>query len=195
MKTTTFYIYEVPGHKNGCTTEWQKRSQYNFSMYGVWPILIETYNYPDEPEYWQIVGDREWELAEKNGYSKGQHYRHAREQRILGVRKNVESGQASELGKIYGKIYGGINLPPKTFEHQSNAGKIGGLKNIEEKTKILLQHRPTWSHTSKFRNKEKVLYNAKNNGGTGKIRDCIYCGRSMNLMNIGRHENICKQKQ
>jgi hypothetical protein len=126
MKTTTFYIYEVPGHKNGCTTEWQKRSQYNFSMYGVWPILIETYNYPDEPEYWQIVGDREWELAEKNGYSKGAHYKPAREQRKIAQRIGAPLGGSANTQKqkaaksIMGK------LSCSNSKHQSNAGKAGG---------------------------------------------------------------------
>jgi len=109
-----FYIYEVPGHKNGCTTQLNKRSNQNLNKYGIMPILIETYNYPDEPEYWQIVGDREWELAEMNGYSKGQHYRIAREQRILagksgGSKKSESKTIASrQNGALGGKLGGHI---------------------------------------------------------------------------------------
>ena len=79
----TFYIYEVIGHKNGATIEWDKRSRENFEKYGIMPILIETMEGPNEPEFWQIVGDREWELAEQNGYPKGEHYRSAREKRPI----------------------------------------------------------------------------------------------------------------
>ena len=83
---TTYYIYEVPGHKNGATIQWDKRSDENFETYGIQPILIETMEGPNEPEFWQIVGDREWELADQNGYPKGEHYRVAREKRILAGR-------------------------------------------------------------------------------------------------------------
>jgi len=78
---TTYYIYEVPGHKNGATNDWDKRSNENFETYGIQPILIETMEGPNEPEFWQIVGDREWELADQNGYPRGTHYRVAREKR------------------------------------------------------------------------------------------------------------------
>ena len=71
---TTFYIYEVRGHKNGATMDWHNRCEYNFAMYGVQPVLVEIMEGPDTPDFWQIVGDREWELAEENGYPKGIHY-------------------------------------------------------------------------------------------------------------------------
>jgi hypothetical protein len=76
-------------------------------------------------------------------------------------------------------------------DHQSNAGKIGGKSKSEAKIKHILEVRQTWAETSKYRDPKKVLYNAKHNGGTGKVRDCIYCGRTINLMNIGRHEAKC----
>ena len=78
---TIYYIYEVPGHKNGATMQWDKRSNQNFDKYGIRPVLIETMEGPNEPEFWQIVGDREWELADLNGYPRGTHYRVAREKR------------------------------------------------------------------------------------------------------------------
>ena len=123
MKTTTFYIYEVPGHKNGCTQDWKNRSQYNFQRYNIMPVLVETYNYPDEAEYWQIVGDREWELAEKNGYAKGPHYRIAREQRILAQKIGCISG-----GKIQGPILGKINVESG---HMANIRILANQKNQE----------------------------------------------------------------
>ena len=79
----TYFIYEVPGHKNGATNQWEKRSRQNFNKYGVMPIVIETMEGPNEPEFWQIVGDREWELADQNGYPRGEHYRAARERRPI----------------------------------------------------------------------------------------------------------------
>ena len=36
---------------------------------------------PNTPEMWQVVGDREWELADEYGYPRGVHYRIAREKR------------------------------------------------------------------------------------------------------------------
>lgn len=75
---TTFYIYEVPGVKNGATKEWEQRCESNFSKYNLQPILIETMTGPDTEDFWQVVGDREWELADLNGYDRGTHYRVAR---------------------------------------------------------------------------------------------------------------------
>lgn len=74
-------------------------------------------------------------------------------------------------------------------------GKIGGKSKSKVKIDALLNNRVTWATTHKYRDKETVLYNAKHNGGTNKHRDCQYCGRTINLMNIGRHENICKIKK
>ncbi len=73
----------------------------------------------------------------------------------------------------------------------SKAGKIGGKVRYKQDPNHILRIRPTWAETSKFRDRSKVLYNAKHNGGTNKHRDCIHCGRTVNLMNIGRHEVKC----
>ena len=73
--STTFYIYEVPGHKAGATKNWKGRSRANFNKYSIEPILLETMEGPDTEEFWQVVGDREWELADQyNGYKRGEHY-------------------------------------------------------------------------------------------------------------------------
>ena len=107
MENKIFYIYEVKGIKNGCTTEWDIRSEQNFKRYNITPVIVETYEYPNTAEYWQIVGDREWELAELNGYPKGTHYRVAREKRIVGSRIAgkiaVESGQLKSVCSMGGK--------------------------------------------------------------------------------------------
>ena len=69
-----YYIYEVPTRKNGATHQWEKRRAYNFNQYQIEPIIVETMEGPDTPEYWQVVGDREWYYADQNGYPKGEHY-------------------------------------------------------------------------------------------------------------------------
>tara|TARA_R110001632_G_scaffold92210_1_gene197207 strand:- start:390 stop:944 length:555 start_codon:yes stop_codon:yes gene_type:complete len=69
-----YYIYEVPGEKNGATINWDIRFKYNFNRYQIEPILVETMEGPNTPEYWQVVGDREWYYADLNGYPRGQHY-------------------------------------------------------------------------------------------------------------------------
>ncbi len=94
---TTFYIYEVPGVKNGATNQWDKRSQQNFNAYGIMPVIVETMEGPNEPEFWQVVGDREWELADQNGYPKGTHYRVAKELRRRQGLVNVESGHMDRM--------------------------------------------------------------------------------------------------
>jgi len=71
----TFYIYEVVGDKNGATKNWKTRFSQNFSKYHIQPILIETMEGPDTEDMWQLVGDREWELADQNGYDRGEHYK------------------------------------------------------------------------------------------------------------------------
>ena len=95
---TTFYIYEIPGHKNGATINWDKRCYENVRTYGITPILIETMQGLNTPEFWQIVGDREWELADQNGYPRGTHYRVAREKRIQANLKGAHLGGAAHKG-------------------------------------------------------------------------------------------------
>ena len=118
-----FYIYEIPGRKNGATIDFKGRSEYNFNKYNIQPILIETMEGPDVEEFWQVVGDREWELADLNGYDRGTHYRVIRIRAAIGQpraavlggyvtgRKHAESGHIQRLqkencaagGKVRGK--------------------------------------------------------------------------------------------
>jgi hypothetical protein len=139
MEATTFYIYEIPGIKNGATKEWQKRSQENFEKYNITPVLIETLVYPDTPEYWQIVGDREFELADMNEYSKGTHYRIARERRILS-------------GRIAGAITGGHNY---SHEARSKGGKAKRKLTMDQAIRIK-ELRATGNYTI---NKLAEMYN------------------------------------
>ena len=83
----TYFIYEVPGIKNGATKNWESRSRRNHNLYNIDCILIETMEGPDTEEMWQIVGDREWELADQNGYPRGDHYKDIR---IKGSKHNID---------------------------------------------------------------------------------------------------------
>jgi len=69
-----YYIYEVPGEKNGATKDWETRRAYNFNEYQIEPIIVETMEGPDTKEMWKVVGDREWYYADLNGYERGKHY-------------------------------------------------------------------------------------------------------------------------
>jgi hypothetical protein len=94
----TYYIYEVPGHKNGATVNWNKRSKWNFEKFGIMPILIETMEGPNTPDMWKVVGDREWELADANGYKRGTHYLEIQ----LKVTREAQSkgGQANDIDHL-----------------------------------------------------------------------------------------------
>lgn len=79
-----YYIYHVPGNKIGATKDYEKRREYNFNNYSIEPIIIETMEGEDTPEFWQIVGDREWELADQYGYERGTHYKVMRSRALNG---------------------------------------------------------------------------------------------------------------
>ncbi len=104
---------------------------------------------------------------------------------------DVEAGKREkELQKQYGYK---VDIAPYHISRRnaSKAGKLGGKVRYKQDPNHILRIRPTWATTSKYRDPEKVKYNAKHNGGTNKHRDCIHCGRTVNLMNIGRHEVKC----
>tara|TARA_R110002153_G_scaffold181959_1_gene335306 strand:+ start:126 stop:542 length:417 start_codon:yes stop_codon:yes gene_type:complete len=94
-----FYIYEVQGHKIGATNDFKNRKTRNFLRYQIEPIVIETMEGPDDQEMWQIVGDREWQLADELGYDRGTHYR------VMRVRANHNN-----------KSNGGRSTRTTTFE-------------------------------------------------------------------------------
>jgi transposase len=92
-----FYIYHVQGHKVGCTSQKEKRFRENFQLYQTEPVVLETIKGPDTPEFWQIVGDREWELADLYGYSRGVHYKIATEARRRGAAKGGRAGKGKTV--------------------------------------------------------------------------------------------------
>ena len=109
---------------------------------------------------------------------------------------DVEAGKREkELQKEYKEKFGGYKVDKAPYHisrrNASKAGKVGGKSRSQKKLDAFKKNRVTWAETSKFRDPEKVKYNAKHNGGTNKHRDCIHCGRTVNLMNIGRHEAKC----
>ena len=91
-----YYIYEVPAIKNGATMDWKFRRRHNFRKYGIEPIVVETMEGPDTEEMWKIVGDREWELADLNGYKRGEHYLAIR-------RKSNHNNRSTSHFKRFGK--------------------------------------------------------------------------------------------
>jgi hypothetical protein len=147
-----YYIYEVKGIKNGCTVEWEKRSKQNFKKYNIMPVVVETYEYPNTPDYWQIVGDREWQLAELNGYPKGVHYRVAMERRVIGGKIGgpiggklsgkiaSQSGQLKSICSLGGKIGGKISGPiVGRMNVESGQIDIARRKSIEVIRKAIIQ--------------------------------------------------------
>ena len=108
---TTYYIYEVPGHKIGATKNFNRRYRQNFAKYTIEPIILETIEGTNTPEMWQIVGDREWELAEQNGYIRGTHY-------LKMVQKGLKSRTEKQLQQIQRNL----------ATHDGTNGKIGAPK-------------------------------------------------------------------
>tara|TARA_R110000803_G_scaffold85050_1_gene151322 strand:- start:167 stop:676 length:510 start_codon:yes stop_codon:yes gene_type:complete len=100
-----FYIYEVHGIKNGATNDRIKRFRENLNKYQIEPVIVETMEGPNIPEFWQVVGDREWELADLNGYPRGTHYRIAREKRHTWTSSSVIKG--IETKRIQGTLGNG----------------------------------------------------------------------------------------
>ena len=133
----TYYIYEVPGQKNGATHEWEKRRAYNFNEYQIEPIIVETMEGPNTPEYWQVVGDREWYYADLNGYPRGTHYL---EMRLRGIKG----------GRNGGLVTGTTNLRNAwKREYSVKGGKLGAETTNRNKRTI------TWEHVLEIRAKYK----------------------------------------
>ena len=98
-----YYIYEVPTEKIGATRDFKIRSYNNIRQYSIESIVIETMEGPNTPEFWQIVGDREWELADQYGYSRGTHYRVMCE-RAQRPRTQAQIERASKFYKLTKEI-------------------------------------------------------------------------------------------
>jgi len=140
----TYYIYEVPGNKVGATHQWQKRRDYNFNHYQIEPIIIETIEGPNTEEFWQVVGDREWELADVNGYDRGTHYRVICIRASKGGLKNVESGHLQSIRTFENMSKGGT----KTLNgiHSKRIASLGGkakrILTFEEAQEIRSKYVP-----------------------------------------------------
>tara|TARA_R110002096_G_scaffold414764_1_gene616035 strand:+ start:102 stop:569 length:468 start_codon:yes stop_codon:yes gene_type:complete len=99
-----YYIYHIDSlirkNKVGATKRWKERCVANRAIYGVDCIItvLETMEGPDTPEYWQVVGDREWQLADEYGYDRGEHYRTAIEKQISRASKGASLGGAAGKG-------------------------------------------------------------------------------------------------
>ena len=110
----TYYLYRLQNSirfdKCGATMGWDKRCRENRQFHGQDCIIteLETMEGPNTPEFWQVVGDREWELADLYGYPKGEHYRSAREKR-----PSYKHGR------------------PRSIECTSAGGKVAGRNNVE----------------------------------------------------------------
>tara|TARA_R110001606_G_scaffold214652_1_gene362501 strand:+ start:37 stop:549 length:513 start_codon:yes stop_codon:yes gene_type:complete len=115
----TYFLYRLTNSltrdKCGATIQWDKRCKDNRVTHGDQCIIteLETMEGPDTPEMWQVVGDREWELADQYRYLRGEHYRIAREKRPNGMSK--ESSRKAQTTKVINNTIG-------------NGGKIGGKK-------------------------------------------------------------------
>ena len=105
-----YTIYEIPGIKNGATKDWKNRRAFNFEYYLIEPIIVETIEGPDTEEFWQVVGDKEWEYADHNGYERGTHYRVIRTRALKGYlneskrsigfpKESCSKGGLSRIGK------------------------------------------------------------------------------------------------
>tara|TARA_R110001632_G_C11101777_1_gene391197 strand:+ start:50 stop:541 length:492 start_codon:yes stop_codon:yes gene_type:complete len=88
----TYYIYHIAGVKIGCTIDLQHRKAYNKRTWGrdIEFSVLETIEGPDTEDMWQVIGDREWELADHYGYNKGLHYKDIRIKSALVRHSNID---------------------------------------------------------------------------------------------------------
>jgi hypothetical protein len=131
----TYYFYQLTNSlkfdKCGATIDWKGRLKDNLKQHGPQSIIreLETMEGPDTPEMWQVVGDREWEIAEEYGYPKGEHYRSAREKRLKATRASIAVGvrpskECQRLGGLAAAAKGHL------LKYASEAGSKGGKKAI-----------------------------------------------------------------
>ena len=129
----TYYLYRLVnsliGDKVGATKRWDGRHQDNREVHGQDCIIteLETMEGPDTPEYWQVVGDREWELADEYGYPRGTHYKIAREN-FSKVTFEARSKGGTTAGNL--NVLSGHWESLRTVAHQTYAGKRGGAANV-----------------------------------------------------------------
>jgi len=84
-----YYLYRLENSlkfdKCGVTINWNIRFKDNKRSHGNQCVIteLETMEGPNTPEFWQVVGDKEWELANQYGYPRGIHYRDTRIHSLL----------------------------------------------------------------------------------------------------------------
>ena len=125
MASKTYYIYEIPGVKIGCTWNVKKRveKQQGYTNYKI----LEQHTDIIE------ASRREIELQKQYGYKVDTTpYYKIYEQSSKGGKKNVESGHISNLGRKYGKIQGKKSVDSGHLASiASLGGKIAGKKAVE----------------------------------------------------------------
>jgi hypothetical protein len=124
MASKTYYIYEIPGVKIGCTDNVKKRiKKQGYTNY----TILETHTDIHQ------ASQREIELQKHYGYRVDtkpywKTIKMASSGGKIGGKKNKESGHMSNIGKKYGKINGKKNVESG---HIVALGKIIGKKNVE----------------------------------------------------------------
>jgi hypothetical protein len=127
----TYDFYHLIGVKVGVTIDIDARGSVlreDERYDGPLEIIERMTRECDDPESWQIVGDREWELQDQYGYPRDKcHYREARERLSLAGKKGGPIG-----GPKGGKRVGELGL---TGFQTGAAGRIGGTKSRGRVTK------------------------------------------------------------
>ena len=125
----TYYLYRLINSlkfdKCGATNDWDKRCTDNRREHGpqCTITLLETMEGPNTPEFWQVVGDREWELADQYEYPRGTHYRIARERRRTWTDEDRQKSYEAGVHRLGGLALKGKPKAAKyhTKEHTNPA--------------------------------------------------------------------------
>ena len=99
MKSTTFYIYHIPGRKYGCTQNYPARPASQSDIYELTEVHTDI----------MVASEREKELNVDAGYpwSDGQYYwRQVNNGKISGI-KNTENGHLNRIRTYEGCARGG----------------------------------------------------------------------------------------
>ena len=185
----TYYLYRLVNSlkfdKCGATVQWDQRLSDNIELHGpqCTITLLETMEGPNTPEYWQVVGDREWQLADEYGYPRGTHYKIAREKR------QPTKNQLRLGGRNGGAISGrktyvlGLGIHGMTDAAKKAAQSKGGKKSIHTMRSYLT----------------KEICAAGGKAGKGKPKpktECPHCNRMIANHLLKRfHNDNCKHKK
>lgn len=184
-----YYLYKLTNSikfdKCGATVEWDQRCRDNRATHGDQCEInvLETMEGPNTPEFWQVVGDREWELADLYGYPRGEHYRTAREKR------QPTKEQLAKGGRI-----GGAKAGPLTLE--KGLGLFGMTKD-QKKAACSKGGKRSIANMRSYLTKEILSKGGKAGKGTPKAKsECPHCNRMIANNLIDRwHNDNCKHKK